>query len=169
MADIKYDSVLGAMREVDSGSSPGGQGGHLTYTVNGSEADENGNFQISAESIGAAKADHSHKISEVDDLQQALDDKADKDHTHELVRTISAGDNSVTDSVMLTGSDNVIIESVGNVISITGEPFTEDVAASVPDSNPEKETTLQFFTGTQSEWDNYPKDPGVSYLVFLLD
>ena len=70
---------------------------------------------------------------------------------------------------MLKGSDNVIIESVGNVISITGEPFTEDVAASVPDSNPAKETSLQFFTGTQSEWDNYPKDPGVSYLVFLLD
>ncbi|OQA76918.1 MAG: hypothetical protein BWY31_04584 [Lentisphaerae bacterium ADurb.Bin242] len=67
----KYDSLLGKLREEDSGS------GDPTCTINGAQPDANGNFSVTAESIGAAEAEHQHEIADVENLQATLDAKAD--------------------------------------------------------------------------------------------
>lgn len=63
----------------------------------------------------------------------------------------------------------MIVEAVGDVVTITGEAFAEDMTTSITDANPNKGSAVQFITGTQSEWDSFTKAAGVEDLVFLQD
>lgn len=140
-----------------------------TYTINGKIADDNGNFTISADDIDGAQADHIHQISQINNLSSELDSKAPSDHTHQMVKSITIGDNILSDSLVFEGSKNVIIENVGNVISIIGEPFVEDIADQIPNANPSITKPIKMFVGTQSEWDSFEKETDVDYVVFIVD
>jgi len=98
----KYDSLLGELREADSSSSTGGDS--IDYTVNGAQPDVNGNFAVTAESIGAATAEHQHVIADVANLQSTLSAKADADAVN---AHLSAADNPHTVTKSQVGLGNV--------------------------------------------------------------
>ena len=102
--DTKYDPVLGKLRESDGAGSAAEA---VDYTINGEQPDENGNFEVTAESIGAAASSHNHNISAVENLQAELDGKADTTHTHELVSGVVVGGETVSGELTLAASDNM--------------------------------------------------------------
>lgn len=140
-----------------------------TYTINGKIADDNGNFTITSEDINSAAIVHNHSINDINGMQDVINSKSPKDHTHNMVYSVEVGDKLLKSSVVIEGGENIIIKNDGNVISMTGEPFAEDVAESIPNANTQQTKNLKMFTGTQEEWDNFNKDPNFDYVVFILD
>ena len=141
----------------------------VSYTINGKAADENGNFSIEADDIGGALENHTHDIVDINGLDEAIEGKALASHAHDMLKKITVNNTFITDSITLEGSGNIIIDNIGNVISLKGEPFTVDIADKVPNANPENEKEIKLFIGTQSEWDTFTKDSSVDYLVFIVD
>lgn len=162
--DTKYDPVLGKLRESDGASSAAEA---VDYTINGEQPDESGNFEVTAESIGAAESIHNHNISAVENLQTELDGKADAVHTHELVSGVVVGGETVSGELTLAASDNMLISVSGQVVTLMTEPFAEDSAESVSDANAANPDPLKVFSGTRAEWDAFAKESGVRYVVFL--
>ena len=165
---LKMDVVLGEVRESDdTGSTPIVES--VDYTINGEPPDENGNFSISAEGIGAAEATHQHDIADVENLQESLAGKSDSGHTHELVSGITVSGETVSGELTLEPSGNLLVSAAGQVLTLTPEPFAADAAASVADANVANPEPLKVFSGTQTEWDAFTKETGVRYLVFIRD
>ena len=155
-----YDSLLGELRETDASDA-------IDYTVNGAPPDDDGNFTITAEGIGAAAEDHRHDIADVADLQDSLDGKSNVDHTHELVSGVTVNGETVSGALTLAAADNMQISIAGQVVTLTPEPFAADAAATVTDANTTNTEPLQMFSGTRAEWDAFTKTSGVRYIVFL--
>ena len=164
---IKMDAVLGEVRESDDGSTTVVE--DVNYTINGAEADENGNFAISAEGIGAAESGHRHDIADIEDLQETLNGKSATGHTHELVSGITVDGETISGELTLEAGENLLLSVAGQVLTLTPEPFAADSAESVPDANTENTEPLKVFSGTQAEWDAFTKESGVRYLVFIRD
>lgn len=162
--DTKYDPVLGQLRESDGANSAAEA---VDYTINGEQPDESGNFEVTAESIGAAESIHNHNISAVENLQSELDGKADAVHTHELVSGVVVGGETVSGELTLEPSDNMLISVSGQVVTLMTEPFAEDSAESVSDANTANPEPLKVFSGTLAEWNAFAKESGVRYVVFL--
>lgn len=162
--DTKYDPVLGQLRESDGANSAAEA---VDYTINGEQPDESGNFEVTAESIGAAESIHNHNISAVENLQAELDGKADTTHTHELVSGVVVGGETVSGELTLEPSDNMLISVSGQVVTLMTEPFAADATASVADANAANTEPLKVFSGTRAEWDAFAKESGVRYVVFL--
>ncbi|MGE4300400.1 MAG: hypothetical protein AB7F40_02230 [Victivallaceae bacterium] len=162
--DTKYDPVLGKLRESDGAGSAAEA---VDYTINGEQPDDSGNFEVTAESIGAAESSHNHNISAVENLQSELDGKADAVHTHELVSGVVVGGETVSGELTLEPSDNMLISVSGQVVTLMTEPFAEDSAESVADANAANPEPLKVFSGTRTEWDAFAKESGVRYVVFL--
>ncbi|MPM40253.1 hypothetical protein SDC9_86893 [bioreactor metagenome] len=158
-----YDSLLGELRETDAAPEEVG------YTINGDPPDENGNFAISAEGIGAAESGHRHDIADVENLPESLDGKSDTGHTHELVSGITVDGQTVSGELTLEPSGNLLVSAAGQVLTLTPEPFAADATASVADANTANAEPLKVFSGTQAEWDAFTKETGVRYLVFIRD
>lgn len=159
-------STLAAGGGSGSGEGGGGTGGDtaVKYTINGQEAVE-GNFTITAASIGAANRQHNHTIDEITDLRQELNNKAEEGHTHSFVTEVSVGDKSLHGALTLRGSDHLNLSVRGQVVTITPVPYDHDVADSLKDANSNKETKI--FSGTQAEWDAFTKDPNCRYIVMI--
>ena len=164
---VKMDALLGEVRESDNGSTTVVE--DVNYTINGAEADENGNFAISAEGIGAAEATHQHDIADVENLQVSLDGKSDTSHTHELVSGITVDGETISGELTLEAGENLLLSVAGQVLTLTPEPFAADSAESIPDANAANTEPLKVFSGTQTEWDAFTKETGVRYLVFIRD
>lgn len=147
----------------------GAGGTEVEYKVNGNPPDETGDFAVTAESIGAAVEDHLHNIADVEGLQAELDAKSEASHTHELVSGVIIGESTLTGDVVLKPSENLLLSAAGNVVTVTPQPFAEDVAASVTDANTSNSDPVQVFSGTQAEWDAFTKNPAVRYLVFIYE
>ena len=164
---IKMDAVLGEVRESDDGSTTVVE--DVNYTINGAEADENGNFSISAESICAAESGHRHDIADVENLPESLEGKSDTGHTHELVSGITVDGETISGELTLEAGDNLLLSVAGQVLTLTPEPFAADSTESVADANAANIEPLKVFSGTQTEWDAFTKETGVRYLVFIRD
>ncbi len=162
---LKMDALLGEVRESDDGSTTVVE--DVNYTINGAEADENGNFTISAESVGAAEAGHQHGIADVENLPESLDGKSDTAHTHELVSGITVDGETISGELTLEAGENLLLSVAGQVLTLTPEPFAADATASVADANAANTEPLKVFSGTQAEWDAFAKESGVRYLVFI--
>ncbi|MDD3155843.1 MAG: hypothetical protein PHS41_13370 [Victivallaceae bacterium] len=162
--DTKYDPVLGTLRESDGADSAAEA---VDYTINGEQPDENCNFEVTAESIGAAEAQHQHDIAEVENLQAELDGKSGINHTHELVSGVAVGGETVSGELTLAASGNLLLSVSGQVVTLTPEPFAENSTASVVDANTANTEPLKVFSGTRAEWDAFVKESGVRYIVFL--
>ena len=145
-------------------------GADVEYTINNTHADENGNFTITGELVGAAAATHTHSISDITNLQSALDGKANTGHTHIMVTGIEVNGSTATGSVQLIGTGNVVINQNGADISIGITPYTTDMTATIMDGNTNSTPTgICVFTGTQNEWDTFKTtiEEGERYLVFI--
>lgn len=155
-----YDSLLGELREADASDA-------INYTVNGAPPDDDGNFTITAEGIGAAEADHRHDIAAVENLQNSLNGKSNIGHTHELVAGVTVNGETVSGALTLEAADNMQISIAGQVVTLTPEPFAADAAVTVTDANTTNTEPLQIFSGTRVEWDAFTKTSGIRYVVFL--
>ena len=164
---IKMDAVLGEVRESDDGSTTVVE--DVNYTINGNSPDENGNFAISAEGIGAAESGHRHDIADVENLPESLDGKSDTGHTHELVSGITVDGETISGELTLEAGENLLLSVAGQVLTMTPEPFSADSAESVADANAANAEPLKVFSGTQTEWDAFTKETGVRYLVFIRE
>ena len=145
---------------------PANLGSNMTYTINGQQADANGNFTIDANDIGAAVTGHTHAISDVTGLQAALGGKAASGHTHTMVKSISIGGSSVTGDVVLQGSGNVQLVQNGNIITVRLMPHTVDTTRSITSTD---DTQYKVFVGTEEEWATFSANlvTGEKYLVFI--
>ena len=143
----------------------------VEYTINNQHADANGNFNITAISLEAAPATHTHYISEITGLQAALNGKSNTDHTHIMVTSIGLEGSNVTatGNVQLKGVGNVVLSQVGNAISIAITPYMTAVAPAITDSNSNESLDIGLFTGTQAEWDAFKASMpnNKRYLVFI--
>lgn len=137
------------------------------YKINNQEADDNGNFTITATGLGAAPAVHTHAITDVTELQTALDGKANTTHTHDMVSGITVGSDILSGSVVLTGGSHVSVTAAGSVITITVTPYIASSAESLIDAANAEAAPIKVFTGTAAEWDAATKDTTVRYLVLL--
>ena len=148
---------------------PAKLGNDMEYTINDSHADENGNFTITGELVGAAEVEHTHAISDVTNLQTTLDGKSNTDHTHTMVTGISVGGSTATGAVQLRGTGNVRVQQSGSNISISITPYTTDTSDTITDSNENNNLPIRVFTGTQEEWDNFKVNipNGYRYIVFI--
>jgi hypothetical protein len=139
------------------------------YTINNNAADNNGNFEITAEGLGAANAQHTHEIVDVTDLQSTLDGKSPTSHTHQLVQSLVVGDQSISNAVKLQAGDNVSLETVLNTININVNAQAAGAAAAVQNLATADGGTVKVFIGTESQWTAFTKETGVKYLVYILE
>lgn len=167
---VKMDAILGELREEDTSVDGGNEtvvSGSIIYTVNGENADENGNFSITAESLGASETEHLHEIGDVNGLQTALNGKSDSNHTHMLVSGINVNGTTVSSSVTLDAGNSVLISKAGQKLTITAEPYEFGSESALPDANEANSLPLKVFSGTRAEWDAFEKSSEAKYIVFL--
>jgi hypothetical protein len=148
---------------------PANLGSDMEYTINNTHADENGNFTITSELVGAAPTSHQHAISDVTDLQTTLNGKSATNHTHTMVTGISVGGSVLTGSAQVKGTGNVKVTQSGSDINITITPYTTDTSDRITDSNSENVLPVRIFTGTQEEWDTFKSSMqnNSRYIVFI--
>lgn len=139
-----------------------------TYTINGQEADESGNFTLSNSDLGAAAAQHSHSISNVTDLQATLNNKSAVDHSHDVVTGIQVDNDVITGNVKISGKGNITVSKVRNNVNISVTPFVADITDKIEDSN-QIESPFQVFVGTEAEYEAFKAniESGKRYLVFI--
>ena len=163
------------LNEITAAIAGGGGGGDasISYTVNGSFPDENGNFTITTDSINAAETVHTHQMSDVVNLTTTLDTKSDVNHTHAMVTSINVNNEELSGNVQLIGERNVeITQEIKNdsqsQITVGITPYTSDTTESIIDSNLQN-TSYKFFVGTKSEWDDFKAtiSNNENYIVFL--
>lgn len=137
------------------------------YTINGVQPDADGNFTVTATDLGSAEPDHKHVISDIDGLQEELDNKSDITHAHDYVQSVQVdGGTPITGSVSLTGNGDVDVLQNGNEISVTQRAATQAIASSITDSS-DGATEIKTFVGTQAEWDAFTTDGTSTYLVYI--
>lgn len=141
-------------------------GSEVAYTINNQSADANGNFTITAQSIGAAITGHTHAIADVDGLQTALDGCAVTGHTHTMVRALQVGGSTVTGDVILQGSGNVQLIQNGEVITIRVTPHAVNTTEALTSTD---SSSYKVFIGTEAEWAAFVSGTtaGDKYLVFI--
>lgn len=149
-------------------------GTDMEYTINTQHADENGNFTITAQSIGAAVSNHQHTISDVSGLEATLNTKAASDHTHVMVSSvqIAGNTNTITGPLTIQGTGNVNVTKTGaNSIQISITPYTTDIVGTIQDANSKNSEPISVFTGTQAEWDAFSTSNAMQanrrYLVII--
>jgi hypothetical protein len=138
------------------------------YTINGMNADDVGNFSITADSLSAALSDHTHTISQISGLQTSLNNKSSIGHTHEMISGLvvnSIESPTLTGTVILSGGENINISANGNILNIDAIPFTTNLTDSITDIS--DESSIKIFSGTLDEWNLLIKDESVKYLVFI--
>lgn len=147
---------------------PAKLGNDMDYTFNNTHADENGNFTITSELVGAAPAVHTHTIASVTGLQASLDGKSNSDHTHTMVTGIEADGSTVTGNVQLRGTGNVQVSQSGSNLNITITPYLTDRTASLIDVNSSNDP-IHVFVGTDEEWLNFRANmaENTRYLVLI--
>lgn len=143
-------------------------GADVEYTINNQPADNEGNFTITAVDLGAASANHTHPISTIEGLQDALDGKASSNHTHNVVTSISVNGVSATGSINIVGTGNVDITKSAETINIAITPFEVDVTQAMSDANSNNDA-IHIFTGTMSEWERFKQtiSDNTRYIVFI--
>lgn len=143
----------------------------INYTINGIQADDNGNFSVTYSDIQAASDSHTHVISDITGLQDSLDGKAIANHTHQLVSGFSINGESqpaITDIAILNGSDHIRLTTVGNTINFEAVPFETSMTPTVLNATNNTDE-IKFFVGSNSDWTNFSKESGSNYIVFLFD
>lgn len=137
------------------------------YTINGVQPDADGNFTVTATDLGSAEPDHEHVISDIDGLQEELDNKSNIIHTHPYVTSFQVtGDTALTGSINFAGEGDLTVQQNGSLISITQNAATQQVAESVTDAS-DGTTAIKTFVGTQAEWDAFTTDGISTYIVYL--
>ncbi len=194
--NAKFDAILGEVRESDVvpgegnvaieagenvtfGLNPsngatiinaaGGGSMGQTYTVNGQQPDENGNFEIDLEGLGGAPVIHTHVIGDVTGLTEALAGKSPTNHTHNYVTGLVAQGTTLAGNVAITGGNNVTVSRVGNAAQIDFDLAAANAAAvmrSLVDANGD---AIRVFIGTTAQWMALTKAANEQYLVCLLD
>ena len=143
----------------------------IQWTVNGIIADETGNFSVPAAAVGAAELGHTHPMSEVIGLADAIATKAPVSHTHDLVSGFSISgvtQDPIAGLAILQGSSHLKVTSSGKIITLEALPYETAMTASVINAADEEEN-IQVFEGSTAEWEAFTKDPAASYLVMLFD
>lgn len=148
---------------------PANLGSDMEYTINNTHADENGNFTITAESLGAATSNHTHQISSIEGLQDELNGKSETNHTHNVVTSVSVGGSSATGAINIVGTGNINVTKSAETITISVTPFEVDVTNAIADANTKNAASLKVFTGTRAEWDTFKATipNGSRYIVFI--
>lgn len=150
-------------------------GSDMEYTINNQYADSNGNFTITAESIGAAVSGHTHNISDVANLQETLDTKANASHTHVMVNgvQVDGSTETITGQMVIRGTGNVNVSKTGaNTLQISVTPYTTDTVGTMQDANANNTIrNIAVFTGTLAEWNTFSQSgsmtTGKRYLVII--
>lgn len=152
---------------IAGGGGSGGGDSTVPYTVNGTFADENGNFTVDPAVIGAAEVEHTHEISEVVNLTETLANKAAIDHTHTMVSSLDVNGNALTGDVQLKGSGNVRITQVSNTIDVSITPYLSDTTDTIREMS--TNTQYKVFIGTEHEWLEFKQTlpENSHYLVFI--
>lgn len=133
-------------------------GTDMEYTINNQQANENGNFTITAQSIGAATSNHQHEISDISGLAATLNTKAASNHTHVMVNSVQVAGNAstITGPLTIQGTGNVSVTKTGaNSLQISVSPYVTDIVGTVQDANSSNDAPIAIFTGTQEEWDEF--------------
>ena len=146
---------------------PANLGSDMEYTINNQSADENGNFTITAQSLGAAQTNHTHAIANVTGLQDELDGKSTSNHTHDVVTGLTVGSTKLTGDLRIVGTGNVSCTASGNDINISITPYTTERSTSIHDAV--NDDGYELFVGTQAEWDTFRQtmQNGKNYLVLI--
>jgi hypothetical protein len=141
-------------------------GAEMVYTINGNNADSNGNFTVTAESLGAAITGHTHGMSDINGLDTVLAGKAVVGHTHTIVNSIEAGGSTVTGDVELRGTGNIQVSQRDNVITLRVTPYSVDTTTSITASD---SSEYKIFVGTEAEWAALSANIAVgdNYIVFI--
>jgi hypothetical protein len=137
----------------------------IDYTFNGASADADGNFTVTAASVGAAASTHTHAISDVTDLQATLDGKAATTHTHDFITGITVGGDTFSDELTIVTQGELLTSVAGQVLTLTAELPTESSATALVDAA--DSATMKMFVGTQSEWDSFTPDANTKYIVYI--
>lgn len=146
-----------------------GGGASMVYTINNVGADENGNFTLTASSLGAAAIDHSHVISDVAGLQDSLDDLATVDHTHpEYVSGLTVNGETAHGECSLVAGNNVVLEKSGNTISIGVDSDSYVGGIAVQNISTTSNDVVETFIGTAAQWSAFTKVAGKKYLVYII-
>lgn len=144
-------------------------GGDMVYTVNNLAADEDGNFTLTASSLGAAAIDHSHVISDITGLQDSLDDKAELEHSHEdYVSGLTVNGETARGECSLVAGNNVILEKSGNTISIGVDSDSYVGGIAVQNISTTSNDVVETFIGTAAQWSAFAKVAGKKYLVYII-
>lgn len=147
---------------------PANLGSDMEYTINSQTADENGNFTVTGELVGAANAVHTHDIADINNLQTTLDGKSNTNHTHTMVTGINVNNATVTGNVRLKGVGNVSLSQSEDSISISITPYLTDTTNAIDDANSNNDP-MRVFVGTNTEWLAFKSTmpEGVRYLVLI--
>lgn len=143
-------------------------GSDVEYTINNQSADSNGNFTITAASVDAAAASHTHAIADITGLQAELDGKSAADHVHNCVRSVIVGGSTATGDIQIKGAGNITATQNGTTITVTVTPYTADLAQTMYD-NKSGAAAFRVFVGTQAEWDSFKSSVsnGQRYIVYI--
>lgn len=146
-----------------------GGGGDMVYTINNLAADEDGNFSLTASSLGAAAIGHGHVISDITGLQDSLDDKAAEDHTHEeYVSGLTVDGETAHGECSLVAGNNVVLEKSGNTISIGVDSDSYVGGIAVQNISTTSNDVVETFIGTAAQWSAFTKVAGKKYLVYII-
>lgn len=144
----------------------GTQPPHSDFSINGVLPDTTGNYSIDRVAIGAAPAVHTHEISSVIGLQDALDNKSNIDHVHNYVQSITVAGDTLSGNVSLSVSGDLALNASGTSISITSLAPTTAVSSAITDSA-DGTTQVKTFVGTQAEWDAFTPEAGIKYIAYI--
>lgn len=135
------------------------------YTVNDNNADEDGNFEVAAEDIGAAESAHTHETSEVTSLDSILETKSDDGHTHDFVMGITVDGQQFDGEVTFETKGSLTASVDGQIVTFTAELPSNQSTDSIVDTSDASD--IKIFVGTQAEWDSFTPEAGIKYIAYI--
>jgi hypothetical protein len=131
------------------------------YTVNGNYPNQDFAFTLTASGIGLAARVHTHSISTITGLADALEEKADSDHTHVCVDTLygttpGSGETVVSLAATETGGANHATVSVSDsTVTINYDSPQTGIALGIIEHNPKSEKPMiQVYGGALESTEN---------------
>jgi hypothetical protein len=146
-------------------------GAEIQWKINDQSADENGNFNITPEMVGAAPSDHGHIMADIDGLAEEFASKSPVGHSHDLVSGIAVEgveQSPITSTAIVKGSSHLLVTADGNTINLQALPYSLIMSESLKNIANGTDD-VKMFIGTTVEWEAFVKDPAIQYMVMLTD